>query len=114
MPEYAQYKDAGRLEKDYSGVAPEEKKPTKTKKVYPRICIDSKNFPFLRSMDIGKKCEVKAMVKKVAESEPDNYEVDKDNKMTIEIIQISEPKTSSADYKEIIKEGKSKMKEEIE
>jgi uncharacterized membrane protein len=112
MPEYTPFKDAGRLERDYSSDTVEANKPTKTKTVYTRISVDSKNFPFLHSKNIGDKCELKVMVKKVAESEPDNYEVDKDNKITIEITQISEPKTSSADYKEIIKEGKNRMKEE--
>ena len=112
MENYTEFKNAGRLERDYSTESVKTSTPKKTKTVYTRVNVDSKNFPYLHNLKIGEKCDLKVKIKKVAESEPDSYETDKDNKITIEILQISEPKTSSADYKELIEEGKKKIKEE--
>ena len=113
MEGYNKFQDAGRLERDYDSptISSSSKKP-KMKTDYPRIKVDSKSFPYLHGKSIGDECEIKVMVKKVAESMPEKYEVDKDNSITLEIIKIAEPKFSNSAYKEIAEESETKTKME--
>lgn len=102
--ENGKFKDAGRLERDYSNESVSSSKKAekpKTKIVYSRVNVDAKNFPYLRSVKVGDECKLIVKVKKVAEAEPDNYEVDKDNKITLEILKIAEPED---EYESLTKE----------
>ena len=113
MKTYGKFKDAGRLEKDYNKVevSGTNKKP-KTKTVHQRIKVDAKGFPYLHDKNIGDECEILCRVKKVSESVPNEYEIDKDNSIEIEILQIAEPKETD-DYKELIAGEEKNIKKEM-
>ena len=105
MENYKKFQNAGRLERDYNSKGT---KP-KTKEVYTRFEVDAKNFPYLHDKSIGEECEILVKVKKVAESMPYQFSVDKDNSITLEILKIAEPKSSDT-YKELADEGEKKYK----
>ena len=111
MEDYNKFQDAGRLEKDYGNIeaSPKSSKP-KMKTEYSRIKIDSKSFPYLHAKPVGEECEVKVLVRKIAEGMPERYESDKDNYITLEIVKIAEPKKSDAAYKELAEEGEKESK----
>ena len=108
--QFKSFKYAGRLERDYS-VAEKTSSPSKTKMktVHQRLDIDAKNFPYLHDESIGDECELLVKVKKIAESLPSDYEPDKSQKITIEILSIAEPKTTD-EYQDIIAGEEKNMK----
>lgn len=105
---FGSFKDAGRLEKDYRTmeVSSGSSKKSKTKNVHQRIKVDAKNFPYLHDKSIGDECEVLMKIKKVSEAVPNEYEIDQDNSIELEVVAIATPKMTD-DYDEII-EGETK------
>lgn len=87
-------KNAGREETDYSTDSIKSSKSQKTKTRYTNVTIDRKSFPYIANKDIGEKCLVICEIRKISESMPDFYDTDKDEKITIEILNIAEPKES--------------------
>lgn len=85
------FKDAGRTEKDYSSEVVSGKS-SKIKTVYSSITVDAKSFPSLHEKEVGEKCRIIVEVRKTGESLPDKWETDKNNKITLEVLKIGEPK----------------------
>jgi len=83
---------AGREEPDYNTSSEGSSIPKKTKIRYERININRDKFPFLADKEIGDKCLVLVEVRKISEAIPGFYETDKDPKISIEILNIAEPK----------------------
>ena len=107
MEDYTKFKPAGTLRPDYGSDAPvEAKKPQKMKLEHPTVTIDAKDFPYLSNKEVGETCELKIKIKKTGQRMAENYEKNKENKITFDILQISEPKASNAAYTEIAEEGK--------
>lgn len=83
--------DAGREEIDYRDSEVAKESPKKKKVTHERVRIDRKNFPYLQEKKIGEVCVVLCEIRKVGENVPDEYETDRDESITIEIMGIAEP-----------------------
>jgi hypothetical protein len=110
---FSEFKQAGTMRPDYGGgeLAKSSPEPTKKKICHEKITIDAEEFKYLQEVEVGTECELKVKVKKVGERMAEEYDQDKENKITLEIISIAEPKGKNSEYSDLIKDNEKNLKD---
>ena len=109
MDSYSSFVEAGIKRPDWGGGSISESKPQKMKLDHEKIRISSESFPYLRGVKVGEECEIKVKVKKTGEEIEEREDKGKKQEITLEILKISEPETSSAPYKKLLRDGQKSL-----